>query len=103
MRNRKERREQLGISQKELADACGITQSHLCDIEQGRNKPSIDVAVRIARVLKVRSIKFFEQQKGGEEVDVQALYDALAIVLGQRENVNIKITVEREKKDEEND
>ena len=103
MRNIKERREQLGISQKELADACGITQSHLCDIEQGRNKPSIDVAVRIARVLKVRSIKFFEQQKGGEEVDVQALYDALARVLGQRENVNIKITVEREKKDEEND
>ena len=103
MRNIKERREQLGISQKELADACGITQSHLCDIEQGRNKPSIDVAVRIARVLKVRSIKFFEQQKGGKEVDVQALYDALARVLGQRENVNIKITVEREKKDEEND
>ena len=38
-----------------------------------------------------------------KKVDVQALYDALAIVLGQRENVNIKITVEREKKDEEND
>ena len=103
MRNIKERREQLGISQKELADACGITQSHLCDIEQGRNKPSIDVAVRIAKVLKVRSIKFFEQRKGGTKVDVQALYDALAIVLGKRENVNIKITVEREKKDEEND
>ena len=103
MRNIKERREQLGISQKELADACGITQSHLCDIEQGRNKPSIDVAVRIARVLKVRSIKFFEQRKGGKKVDAQALYDALARVLGQRENVNIKITVEREKNDEEND
>lgn len=103
MRNIREKREQLGISQKELADACGITQSHLCDIEQGRKKPSIDVAVRIARALKVRSIKFFEQRKGGKKVDVQALYDALARVLGQRENVNIKITVEREKKDEEND
>lgn len=58
--NIRERREQLGISQKELAEKCGITQSHLCDIEQGRNKPSIDVAVKIAKVLNIRSIKFFE-------------------------------------------
>ena len=58
--NIRERREALGVSQKELAERCGITQSHLCDIEQGRNKPSIDVAVKIAKVLNIRSIKFFE-------------------------------------------
>lgn len=58
--NIRERRETLGISQKELAERCGITQSHLCDIEQGRNKPSIDVAVKIAKVLNIESIKFFE-------------------------------------------
>lgn len=58
--NIRERREQLGMSQKELAERAGITQSHLCDIEQGRNKPSIDVAIRIAKVLDVESIKFFE-------------------------------------------
>lgn len=58
--NIRERREALGISQKELAEKCGITQSHLCDIEQGRNKPSIDVAVKMAKVLNIRSIKFFE-------------------------------------------
>lgn len=52
--NIRERREQLGISQKELAERCGITQSFLCDIEQGRNKPSIDVAVKIADVLKLK-------------------------------------------------
>ena len=58
--NIRERREQLGISQKELAEKCGITQSHLCDIEQGRNKPSLPVAVKIAQVLDVDDIKFFE-------------------------------------------
>lgn len=58
--NIRERREALGISQKELAEKCGITQSHLCDIEQGRNKPSIDVAVKMAKVLNIESIKFFE-------------------------------------------
>lgn len=58
--NIREKREELGMSQKELAERAGITQSHLCDIEQGRNKPSIDVAIRIAKVLDVESIKFFE-------------------------------------------
>ena len=58
--NIKERREQLGISQKELAERAEISQSFLCDIEQGRCKPSIDTAIKIAQVLDVADIKFFE-------------------------------------------
>ena len=58
--NIREKREELGLSQKELAEKIGITQSFLCDIEQGRSKPSIDVAIKLARVLKVKDIKFFE-------------------------------------------
>ena len=58
--NIKERREQLGISQKELAEKADISQSFLCDIEQGRSKPSIDTAIKIAQVLNVADIKFFE-------------------------------------------
>ena len=58
--NIKERREQLGISQKELAKKAEISQSFLCDIEQGRSKPSIDTAIKIAQVLNVADIKFFE-------------------------------------------
>ena len=59
--NIRERREQLGISQKTLADKCGIAQSTMCDIEQGRSKPSLPVAVKLANALKIRSIKFFEE------------------------------------------
>ena len=58
--NIKEKRERLGISQKELAEKVGISQSFLCDIEQGRSKPSIDTAIKIAQVLNVADIKFFE-------------------------------------------
>ena len=58
--NIKERREQLGISQKELAEKAGISQSFLCDIEQDRSKPSIDTALKIAEVLNIGDIKFFE-------------------------------------------
>ena len=60
--NIKERREQLGISQKELAEKVGISQSFLCDIEQGRSKPSIDTAVKIADALTISDIKFFEAE-----------------------------------------
>ena len=58
--NIKARREQLGISQKELAERAKISQSFLCDIEQGRCKPSIDTAIKLAKALKVKDIKFFE-------------------------------------------
>ena len=58
--NIRKKREELGLSQKELAEKSGITQSFLCDIEQGRSKPSIDVAIKLAKVLKVKDIKFFE-------------------------------------------
>ena len=58
--NIREKREELGLSQKELAEKSGITQSFLCDIEQGRSKPSMDVAMKLAKLLKVKDIKFFE-------------------------------------------
>ena len=58
--NIKEKRERLCMSQKELAEKAGISQSFLCDIEQGRNKPSIDTAIKIAQVLNIVDIKFFK-------------------------------------------
>ena len=57
--NIKERREQLGITQKELAEKIGISQSFLCDIEQGRSKPSIDTALKIASAVNIEDIKIF--------------------------------------------
>ena len=60
--NIKEKREKLGISQKALAEKVGISQSFLCDIEQGRCKPSLDTAVKLAKALKIKNIKFFEDK-----------------------------------------
>lgn len=60
MKNIREKRESLGISQKELAETCGIAQSTLCDIEMGRSKPSIDVAIKIAKALGEENIDFFK-------------------------------------------
>ena len=59
--NIRERREELGISQGELAKKCEIAQSTLCDIEQGRSNPSISVAIKLANALDIKDIKFFEK------------------------------------------
>lgn len=58
--NIKERREKMGMTQKELAEKAGISTTFMCDIEQGRNKPSIDVAIRLAKALKVKDINIFK-------------------------------------------
>ena len=60
--NIKERREELDLSQKDLAEKAGISQSFLCDIEQGRSKPSIDTALKIAEALNIDDIKFFDTE-----------------------------------------
>ena len=54
------------MSQKELADIVGIAQSTLCDIEQGRSKPSLPVAIKIANAIGVDDIQFFadDYEKG---------------------------------------
>ena len=61
--NIKEKREQLGYSQKALAEKVGISQSFMCDIEQGRCKPSINTALKLAKALKVKDIKFFSDSQ----------------------------------------
>ena len=60
--NIRKRREKLGMSQKELAERAEISQQFLCDIEQGRCKPSIDTAVKLAKVLDITEIKFFSNE-----------------------------------------
>ena len=52
-------REELNMSQRELAENADISQQFLCDIEQGRKKPSIDTAIKIARVLNITDIESF--------------------------------------------
>lgn len=52
-------REELNISQKELAEKAEISQQFICDIEAGRRKPSIDTAIKIARALNITDIESF--------------------------------------------
>ena len=46
-----ERRLQQGLSQKELAEKCGTTQSAIARLEAGGRPPRIDTLLRIAEAL----------------------------------------------------
>ena len=42
-------RKKKGLTQEELADKTGVSQSMINHIEKGRKKPSMDIAIAIAR------------------------------------------------------
>ena len=50
----KSRREALGMSLQDVADACGITKSHVWDMEQGNSfNPTLAVAIRLSICLGI--------------------------------------------------
>jgi len=47
-----ERRAEMGLSQRELAELCGTTQSAIARLERGGRPPRIDTLLRIAEALE---------------------------------------------------
>lgn len=47
------RRKELRIKQSELAEKLDISNNHISSIENGREKPSLDILLRICEELKV--------------------------------------------------
>lgn len=56
----RDRRNALGMTQAELADAMGTSQPYICDIEHGRKSPSVSTIERIALALRVSPHFFFK-------------------------------------------
>ena len=53
------RRQELGITQEELADRLNLSRTHMGHIEQGRRSPSLEVVNKIAKDLKTSPKDFF--------------------------------------------
>ena len=66
----KELRRQAGLTQEQLAEQVGLDSRHLSRLEVGRHFPSLQSLERIAAVLEVPLVEFF--QFPGEE-SVQTL------------------------------
>jgi putative transcriptional regulator len=63
------KRHRLGngeMTQQELADRVGVTRQTIISIERGKYKPSIELALRLARVFGVPVEAIFELDEEGK-------------------------------------
>ena len=56
-----------GLTQEELADRVGVTRQTIISIERGRYSPSIELALRLARLFGVPVEALFELDTGKEK------------------------------------
>ena len=56
----KEARIKKKMTQQELADKVGVSRQTISMIEIGANKPSVELAKKIGKVLRVKWFKLFE-------------------------------------------
>jgi len=59
----RERREQKGWSQEDLAGKVGVTRQTIANIENGLNEPRVTIAIAIAVALGVTVYDLFRRQK----------------------------------------
>lgn len=48
-----------GLTQKQLAEQCGVIRQTISSIERGVNKPSIELAKKLGEILEIDWTKFF--------------------------------------------
>lgn len=48
------RRQELGLSQRALADCCGIPQSSVVRMETMKTRPKLDTLIKITQALKLK-------------------------------------------------
>jgi predicted transcriptional regulator len=58
-----DRRVEMGLSQRELAELCGTTQSAIARLERGGRPPRIDTLLRIADALDCELVVELEPRK----------------------------------------
>ena len=56
----KEVRTNAGMTQEALATECEVQRTTITMIENGENKPSVDLAKKIGKVLNIDWTEFFE-------------------------------------------
>ena len=60
--NTKKRRKNLNMSQEQLAEASGLHQTYISDLERGLKNPSLKTMVKIANTLDTTVPELLEEQ-----------------------------------------
>lgn len=61
--NVRARRVQLGMTQQQLANELNVHRVRVCEIEAGRNVPTLDLVDKLAKVLHVAPDKLLRQPR----------------------------------------
>jgi molybdate-binding protein/DNA-binding XRE family transcriptional regulator len=69
----REKRQALGLSQKQLADAANITRQAVAAVESNQYSPATSVALQLARALRCRVEDLFSIKSEGEIIDGELL------------------------------
>lgn len=69
----RERRQAIGLSQKQLADRAGITRQSVAAVEANQYSPATSVALHLARALQCRVEDLFSIRSGAELIDGELL------------------------------
>ena len=69
----REKRQALGLSQKQLAAMAGITRQAVCAVEANHYSPATSVALRLARALRCQVEELFSLNGGGEIIEGELL------------------------------
>jgi molybdate-binding protein/DNA-binding XRE family transcriptional regulator len=69
----REKRQALGLSQKELADLAGITRQAVSALEANHYSPATSVALQLGRAMRCRVEDLFRLKSGGEMVEGELL------------------------------
>src|SRR5437660_6030002 len=65
----RERRQTLGLSQRQLANMAGITRQAVSAVEANHYSPATSVALQLARALRCRVEDLFSIKSGGEIIE----------------------------------
>lgn len=65
----REKRQALGLSQKQLAEMAGITRQAVCAVESNQYSPATSVALQLARALHCRVEELFSLKSRGEIIE----------------------------------
>lgn len=63
MKNLRKLRKAKGLTQKQLGDLVGVSESFVSQMESGKKLPSFEVALKLGEVLECESTDFFSQKE----------------------------------------
>jgi len=84
-------REERDLTQKELADAAGVSMKYLSMMETGETNPSIKTFTKVCTALKVRPTELMDQAKLSQLKNKDPLAEKLALLDDQWTRKFLKI------------